>query len=162
MTAKRTPKWKYIVKLSAEERERLNALIQTGKHRARQVLKADASEDGEGWIGSRIAEALDTSTDTVARTPQQLVEGLDAALTRKHSPASARQRIFDGAAKAKHRPGLFRAAQRPRADLAGLVRGIQFDIDFFDPGADLFDLLTQQGEHLLGLRRNGGLLFNSR
>ena len=34
--------------------------------------------------------------------------------------------------------------------------------DFFDPGADHFDLLTQQGEHLLGLRRNGGLLFNSR
>lgn len=108
MTAKRTPKRKYIVKLSAEERERLNALIQTGKHRARQVLKArillkaDASEDGEGWIDSRIAEALDTSTDTVARTRQRLVEeGLDAALTRKHSPASARQRIFDGAAEAK-------------------------------------------------------------
>jgi hypothetical protein len=28
-------------------------------------------------------------------------EGLDAALTRKHSPNSARRRIFDGAAEAK-------------------------------------------------------------
>jgi hypothetical protein len=39
--------------------------------------------------------ALDTSTDTIARTRQQL------ALGRKHSPNSARQRIFDGAAEAK-------------------------------------------------------------
>jgi hypothetical protein len=28
-------------------------------------------------------------------------EGVEAALTRKHSPASARPRIFDGAAEAK-------------------------------------------------------------
>jgi hypothetical protein len=38
----------------------------------------------------------------VARTRQQLVEeGFEAVLTRKHSPASARKRIFDGAAEAK-------------------------------------------------------------
>jgi len=65
-------------------------------------LKADASEAGEAWSDGRIAEALDTSIDTIARTRQQLVEGgLGAALTRKHSPNSARQRIFDGAAEAK-------------------------------------------------------------
>jgi hypothetical protein len=46
--------------------------------------------------------ALDTSTDTVARTRQQLVEeGFEAVLVRKHSPASARPRIFDGASEAK-------------------------------------------------------------
>ena len=40
--------------------------------------------------------------DTVARTRQRLVEeGLEAALTRKHSPNSARKRIFDGAAEAR-------------------------------------------------------------
>jgi hypothetical protein len=83
-------------------------LIQTGRRPARQVLKArillkaDASEAGEAWSDSQIAEALDSSIDTVARTRQQLVEGgLDAALTRKHSPHSARKRIFDGAAEAK-------------------------------------------------------------
>ncbi len=65
-------------------------------------MKADASEAGEGWSDSQIAEALDTSTDTVARTRQQLVEeGFEAVLVRKHSPASARPRIFDGAAEAK-------------------------------------------------------------
>jgi hypothetical protein len=42
------------------------------------------------------------STPSVARTRQQLVEeGLAAVLIRKHSPASARPRIFDGAAEAK-------------------------------------------------------------
>ncbi|MGH8256899.1 MAG: helix-turn-helix domain-containing protein [Steroidobacteraceae bacterium] len=93
MTAKRSAGRKYIVKLSAEERERLNTLIQTGKHPARKVLKArillkaDACEACEAGSDSQIAEALDTSTDTVARTHQRLVEeGLDAALSCKHSP----------------------------------------------------------------------------
>jgi hypothetical protein len=107
-----TAKWiavkKYVVTLSDEERERLNALIRMGKHPARQLtkarilLKADISEAGDGWSDSQIAEALETSVDTVARTRQQLVEeGFEAVLVRKHSPASARPRIFDGAAEAK-------------------------------------------------------------
>jgi hypothetical protein len=102
------PVKRYVVKLSDEERRRLNALIRTGKHRARQLmkarilLKADASEAGEGWSDSQIASALETSVNTVARTRQRLVEqGFEAALTHKHSPASARPRIFDGAAEAK-------------------------------------------------------------
>jgi transposase len=108
VTAKQPVVKKYIVRLSAEERQQLTALIQTGKRPARQVLKArillkaDASDAGEGWSDGQIAKALDTSIDTVARTRQQLVEGgLDAALTRKHSPRSARRRVFDGAAEAK-------------------------------------------------------------
>jgi len=99
---------KYVVRLSAEERERLETLVRSGKHsartltRARILLKADAGEGGEAWSDSQIAKALDTSLATIARTRQQLVEeGFDAVLTRKHSPASARPRIFDGAAEAK-------------------------------------------------------------
>jgi transposase len=70
--------------------------------RARILLKADTSSAGAGWSDSQIASALDTSVATVARTRQQLVEeGFEAVLTRKHSPASARARIFDGAAEAK-------------------------------------------------------------
>src|SRR6187401_1169780 len=70
--------------------------------KARILLKADASEAGEGWSDSRIARALNTSVATVSRTRQQLVEeGFEAVLTRKHSAASARPRIFDGAAEAK-------------------------------------------------------------
>jgi len=108
VTAKQAAVKKYIVKLSGEQRERLNTLIQKGKRRARQLvkprilLKADASEAGEGWSDNQLTTALDTGVDTIARTGQQLVEeGLDSVLTRKHSPASARKRIFDGAAEAK-------------------------------------------------------------
>jgi hypothetical protein len=108
VTAKQMAVKKYVVRLSAEERKRLTALIHVGKHSARQLtkarilLKADASEAGEGWSDSQIAAALDTSVDTVARTRQQLVEeGFEAVLVRKHSPASARKRTFDGAAEAK-------------------------------------------------------------
>jgi transposase len=108
VTAKQKSRSKYIVQLSDEEREQLDALIQNGKHRARQLLKArillkaDASDAGAGWNDSQIAAALDTSIDTVSRTRRTLVEeGLDAALTRRHSPASARKRIFDGAAEAR-------------------------------------------------------------
>jgi hypothetical protein len=99
---------KYVVRLSAEERERLDTLTRSGKHpaqkltKARILLKADAGEAGEAWSDSRIASALNTSLATVARTRQQLVdEGFEAVLTRKHSPASARPRIFDGATEAK-------------------------------------------------------------
>ena len=80
VTAKQIAEKRYVVKLSAEERERLNTLIRAGKHPARQLtkarilLKADASETGEGWRDCEIAAALDTSVVTVARTRQQLVE----------------------------------------------------------------------------------------
>src|SRR6202521_6111781 len=70
--------------------------------KARILLKADAAEGGEALSDSQIAAALNTSLATIARTRQQLVEqGFEAVLTRKHSPASARPRIFDGAAEAK-------------------------------------------------------------
>ena len=99
---------KYIVRLSADERDRLLSLIGSGKRsaqlltKARILLKADVSETGEGWSDSRIAEALDTSVTTIERTRRQLVEeGFDAVLTRKYNPNSARPRIFDGAAEAK-------------------------------------------------------------
>ena len=84
---------KYVVTLSDDERDQLNAMIKKGKHPARQqlkariLLKADASDAGEGWSDSQIATALETSVDTVARTRQRLVEeGLDSALKRHHSP----------------------------------------------------------------------------
>ena len=99
---------KYVVRLSKDERSALEDLISKGKHpaatilKARVLLKADVSDAGEGWSDSRIVKALDTSVATVARIRQRLVEdGLDAVLTRKHSPNSAGKRVFDGAAEAK-------------------------------------------------------------
>ena len=99
---------KYVVCLSKDERSALESLISKGKHpaamilKARILLKADVSDAGEGWSDSRIVKALDTSLATVARIRQRLVEeGFDAVLARKHSPNSARKRVFDGAAEAK-------------------------------------------------------------
>ena len=99
---------KYVVRLDAEERDRLNELIRKGKRsaqlltKARILLKADISDAGEGWSDSRIAAALDTSIATVERTRRQLVEeGFEAVLARKYNSNSARRRIFDGAAEAK-------------------------------------------------------------
>lgn len=99
---------KYVVRLSAEERDQLGALISRGKSsaqlltRARILLKADVSEAGEGWSDSAISAALDTSINNVARARQLFVEeGFEATLKRKYNPNSARPRIFDGAAEAK-------------------------------------------------------------
>jgi transposase len=99
---------KYVVRLNAEERDQLNALIRKGKRsaqlltKARILLKADVSDAGEGWSDSAISEALDTSIATIERTRRQLVEeGFEAVLTRKYNPKSAPPRIFDGAAEAK-------------------------------------------------------------
>ncbi len=75
MTAKQPAVKKYVVRLADDERERLNTLIKKGKAPARQLLKArillkaDASEAGEAWSDSRIAEALDTSIDTICPYP---------------------------------------------------------------------------------------------
>jgi Homeodomain-like domain len=97
-----------VVRLSGEERERLEALVRAGKSpaqlptKARTLLKADVSEAGEGWSDSAISVALDTSINNIGRLRRRLVEeGLEAALKRKHNPNSARTRIFDGAAEAK-------------------------------------------------------------
>ena len=99
---------KYVVRLDAEERDRLDELIRKGKRsaqlltKARILLKADVSDAGEGWSDSRIAAALDTSIATVERTRRQLVEeGFEAVLARKYNSNSARPRIFDGVAEAK-------------------------------------------------------------
>lgn len=51
----------YVVKLSARERERLEALIGAGKRsaqlmtKARILLKADSSDAGESWTDREIA-----------------------------------------------------------------------------------------------------------
>ena len=99
---------KYVVRLSGEERERLEFLVRAGKSpaqlltKARILLKADASEAGEAWSDSAISVALDTSINNIGRLRRRLVEeGLEAALKRKHNPNSARKRIFDGAAEAR-------------------------------------------------------------
>jgi transposase len=99
---------KYVVRLSAEERQQLEVLIRRGKGPARRLLKArillkaDVSEAGPGWSDSKIIAALDTSASMVYRVRKQLVEeGFAAALSRKQRATPAVPRIFDGEKEAK-------------------------------------------------------------
>ena len=108
MAAKEISVKKYVVRLSDEEREQLEALIRKGKSpaqrllKARILLKADVSEAGEGWSDSRIIKALDTSASMVYRVRKQLVEeGFEAVLSRKQRATPAVARIFDGEKEAK-------------------------------------------------------------
>ena len=108
MTAKAISVKKYVVRLSAKERERLEALIRKGKSpaqrllKARILLKADVSEAGEGCSDSRIVKTLETSPSMVYRVRKQLVEeGFEAVLSRKQRATPAVARIFDGEKEAK-------------------------------------------------------------
>ena len=108
MAAREVSVKKYVVRLSADERERLEALIRKGKSpaqrllKARILLKADVSEAGEGWSDSRIIAALETSPSMVYRVRKQLVEeGFEAVLSRKQRATPAVARIFDGEKEAK-------------------------------------------------------------
>ena len=108
MAAKEISVKKYVVRLSGEERGRLETLLRKGKSPARRVLKArillkaDVSEAGKGWSDNRIIEALETSPSMVYRVRKQLVEeGFEAVLSRKPRAMPAVARIFDGEKEAK-------------------------------------------------------------
>ena len=99
---------KYLVTLTPDEREQLAGMIAAGKAaaktlaHARILLKADAAPGGPAWADERIAEAVEVSTDTVARVRQRFVErGLEAALVRKKQDKPSRERVLDGAAEAR-------------------------------------------------------------
>src|SRR2546430_14139969 len=78
MAAKAIAVKRYVVKLNADERQRLQELIRKGASpaqrllKARILLKADASDAGEAWSDRKIIEALDTSVSMVYRARKQL------------------------------------------------------------------------------------------
>lgn len=95
---------KYVVRLSVEDRVRLQGVLAEPRAararvlRARIILNADA--DGLAWSNVALCEAFDVSDSTVYRLRQQFVlEGLDAALNRK-PPSATKPRKLDGAAEA--------------------------------------------------------------
>jgi transposase len=99
---------KYLVTLTAEERQTLRQLTAAGKAsalkltRARILLKADQAEGGPAWPDERIAQALDVGLSTIARVRQRFVEqGLDAALDRKQRERPPRPIKLDGRAEAR-------------------------------------------------------------
>lgn len=96
------PKKKYIVVLSAEERETLESLTTTGKtsayklNHARILLMADINQQGGGWRDHDISDALNISISTIERIRQRFVEqSLKAALSRQ-LPSRTKPRLLDG------------------------------------------------------------------
>lgn len=79
---------RYVVRLTEAERGQLLNRVRQGRdsarrlNRARTLLKADA-----GWKDEAIAEALDLTGSTVARTRKRFVEeGLEGALNERPRP----------------------------------------------------------------------------
>jgi transposase len=98
---------KYIVKLTAQEKQQLEQLLNQGKAAARKLtharilLKANCSQEQGGWTDQAIHQAIDVSLSTIARVRQTFVEqGLDAALQPKPS-SQLRLRKLDGVAEAR-------------------------------------------------------------
>lgn len=98
---------KYLVTLTAEERQQLRHLIAVGKASAKKLaharilLKADVNAGGLDWTDTRIAEAVEVSVATVERVRQRFVEqGFTAALSRKPQDQPSRERTLDGRAEA--------------------------------------------------------------
>lgn len=99
-------KKKYIVRLTAEERETLTQVIKKLKgssqkvRRAQILLKADA--DGPNWTDKKIADAFSCRTKTVENIRQQLVtEGFEVALNRKQRDTPPRPKKLDGEQEAQ-------------------------------------------------------------
>ena len=112
---------KYVVRLSGEEREQLAALTRKGRGsaqrlmKARILLKADASEAGEGWSDNQIIEALETSASMVYRVRKQLVEeGLEAVLVASHERRLPFPNLRWREGSQADCLGLFRTSQGPR------------------------------------------------
>ena len=95
-------KKKYIVTLTEEERQTLQAMLSRGKAAARKLmharilLKADANEGGPNWRDAAIAEGLEVGRATVERVRKRFVEeGFEAALGRR-KPRRHYRRTLDG------------------------------------------------------------------
>ena len=95
------PKTKVEVRLTDDQRETLERLVQTGSHpaamrrRANILLLSDA-DGSDAWSDDDIAERLETARMTVQRVRQQFAaEGFDATLHRK-KPTGRQYRKLDG------------------------------------------------------------------
>jgi hypothetical protein len=97
---------KYLIKLTAEERQQLEQLLSAGDAPARTLkhafvlLKSDCSETGPNWPYAKICEAFEVASLTVFNVRKRYSEqGLAAALHRK-KPEREYERCLDGEAEA--------------------------------------------------------------
>jgi len=100
------PKKLFIVTLTSEEREQLEAMVSKGKAAAYKIKHAHillaADENGPNLKDDDIAEAFRCHRNTVANVRQRFVEqGLDAAVDRKRRETPPVAKKLDGRAEAR-------------------------------------------------------------
>ena len=98
---------KYVVTLTQDERQQLQALVNHGKHAAQKIkrawilLQADASPGGPAWSDEQIQKAYGVGLVTIYRVRQTFVEdGPDAVLSRRPKTRH-RRRQLDGEQEAR-------------------------------------------------------------
>lgn len=99
---------RWMVRLEAEERNRLEQLVRTGKAAAYKIrhsnvlLAVDESGAGPGLPDEQVASALGVSVRSIESLRRRFVEeGLDAALGRKKRERPSIEPMFDGRSEAK-------------------------------------------------------------
>ncbi len=97
----------YVVRLSAEERERLDGLVRKGRvaahkrRHAQALLLVDQGEDGPSLPDREAADRAGMALRTVERLRERCVrEGLEAALERRRR-SRERSQVLDGEAEAR-------------------------------------------------------------
>jgi len=97
---------KYIVRLAAEERIELEAMVKKGKAAAYKIKHANillaADVNGPAWPDRQIAEVLSCHLRTVENVRRRLVlDGLAAALQRKKQAQPSHPPKLDGKGEAR-------------------------------------------------------------
>jgi len=97
---------RYVVRLEAEERRRLEQLVKVGKVAGYKIRHANmllmADENGPAMSDEQVSEALGVSVGQMEHLRKRLVEdGLDACLARKPQERPSIEPKFDGEKEAK-------------------------------------------------------------
>lgn len=97
---------KWIVRLEAEERSRLEQLVRTGKAAAYKIRHGNVllavDEAGPGLPDEQVARTLGLAVRSIESLRRRFVEeGLDAALGRKQRERPSIEPMFDGHKEAK-------------------------------------------------------------
>lgn len=99
---------KYLVTLTADERDHLDDLLAKGNAsvlvltRARILRKADQGDGGPALDDAAIADDLEVGLRTISRVRERFVErGFEDCLRRKRQDKPSRERTLDGAAEAQ-------------------------------------------------------------
>ena len=87
---------KYLIELTAEEKENLKSITSKGKESARKIKRAQIllMADELAYQDKEIAESISVSTSTIFRTKRDFVEqGLDFALEEGKRPGAPRKLV---------------------------------------------------------------------